>query len=359
MEDLLQLNDPFERDAGGRTSSRAITSVMQAWLTLAAGAIILAFAGLGLSARADTNGDAAFPAIQLGALGVATVAILAAFAVTLSSDAADARDVMRRGVIFTAVCTAIVSAGAASTMFIAVYDGGTSRGGVLASSTGGHSHGAGNAHDHGVHPTFTQFQTLPVDELVSMSPANTLAASDILPLRTELNTLYTFTRRVTTIDAALAAGYDPSSVDVDSMGAHYLNVDYLTDGVFDPARPEGLLFSAVEGGEPELVGVWFLQIPGSDGATETIPPAGFTGALDAWHGHEGICFVGLEAVAEGVTEQACAARNGLYLGDQRWMMHVWIAPEVTENPDGVFAYLNRDLAARQVASVPLGQGEIR
>jgi hypothetical protein len=141
------------------------------------------------------------------------------------------------------------------------------------------------------------------------------------------------------------------------MGAHYLNLEYLADGIFDPARPEGLLFSDIGGGQRELVGVWFLQLPGSDGATETRPPPGFSSDLDLWHGHEGICYVGTVAVAEGVSESTCKAREGLYIGDQRWMMHVWVSASV-ENPNGVFAYVNDALAVQQVSALPLGQGSI-
>jgi hypothetical protein len=32
------------------------------------------------------------------------------------------------------------------------------------------------------------------------------------------------------------------------------------------------------------------------------------------------------------------------------MMHVWVTPETTENPQGVFAYLNNDLFQKQQAA---------
>jgi hypothetical protein len=175
-------------------------------------------------------------------------------------------------------------------------------------------------------------------------------------LRAQLNSVVAHTAALNTVEKARAAGYDPASADALGMGAHYLNMSHLSDGIFDPARPEGLLFSRVDGGAPKLVGIWFLQLPGSGGATEESPPEGFASSLDLWHGHDGICYVGLEAVAEGVTEASCKERGGLYIGDQRWMLHVWVA-DGGDNPDGVFAYLNQDLASRQVEALPIGQGE--
>jgi hypothetical protein len=36
------------------------------------------------------------------------------------------------------------------------------------------------------------------------------------------------------------------------------------------------------------------------------------------------------------------------------MMHVWVAPETTENPDGIMAYLNSDLFEKQTAAKQTG-----
>jgi hypothetical protein len=213
-------------------------------------------------------------------------------------------------------------------------------------------------HDHGAHPTLAEFRTMSDAEFANLAPANTVRLSEVPLLRAQVEELASFTRDLTTVEAANAAGYEEASADVNGMGAHYLNMDYLTDGVFDPAKPEGLLFSDIGNGGPELVGVWFLQLPGSDGATPTTPPVGFASDLDLWHGHEGICYVGNESVAESVSETACAARDGLYIGDQRWMMHVWIASDTVPNADGFFAYINDELAEKQVASKVLGQGFI-
>ena len=41
--------------------------------------------------------------------------------------------------------------------------------------------------------------------------------------------------------------------------------------------------------------------------------------------------------------------GGNFTADLRWMMHVWVTPETTENADGFFAYLNSDLYEKQAA----------
>jgi hypothetical protein len=152
--------------------------------------------------------------------------------------------------------------------------------------------------------------------------------------------------RYRTTAFAEAAGYRLTTTDVDYMGLHYLNLDHVTDGVFDPARPEGLLFSRTVSAEPVLVGVWFLQAPGVGNVSRDVAPEGFAGALDYWHGHQNVC---LPFETEGVTEEHCAAQGGRFVSDTRWMMHAWVVPAAGDNPDGVFAYLNRALYAQQLA----------
>jgi hypothetical protein len=47
---------------------------------------------------------------------------------------------------------------------------------------------------------------------------------------------------------ALAAGYVRTTSDVPYMGEHYLNYNYVKSGIFDPAHPQGLLFSKIDSG---------------------------------------------------------------------------------------------------------------
>jgi hypothetical protein len=77
-------------------------------------------------------------------------------------------------------------------------------------------------------------------------------------------------------------------------------------------------------------------------------PEGSAGSLDYWHGHEGLRTTGAEQfIREDLSAEECAARGGRYTGDLRWMAHVWVLPEVANNQDGVFAYLNANLFALQ------------
>jgi hypothetical protein len=128
-----------------------------------------------------------------------------------------------------------------------------------------------------------------------------------------------------------------------------LNGQYLTDGVFDAGKPEGLLFSKLgdPDGEWTLVGVWYLLVPGQGGATADSPPEGFSGSLDLWHTHHGLCTRD-GVISEDNTAESCAADNGRFGGDLRWMMHAWVYPEAgVDNSEGVFVYLNSDLFEMQ------------
>jgi hypothetical protein len=196
-------------------------------------------------------------------------------------------------------------------------------------TTVGHSHGAAagpgaapaahvheaGAHDHGPHATYTDIMTMSDAEVLPRFPGGTVLAEELPVLRSELRSAAAAASAFTTIADAEAAGYRLTTTDVDSMGLHYLSIDRVTDGVFDPARPEGLLFSRIDGSEPTLVGVWYLQTPGVGNVSREVEPAGFAGRLDYWHGHRNVC---LPFETEGVTEASCTASGGRFVEDTRW-----------------------------------------
>lgn len=230
--------------------------------------------------------------------------------------------------------------------------------GALTQGSNGEANG--HQHDKGKQPTFTQVSTLSDAQLLPLFPANTVTEADLPTLKEQVEEVRAVAERLDTPEKAKAAGYVNTTSDVPYMGEHYLNFDYVKDGVFDPSRPEGLLFSKIDSGEEKLVGVWFLQIPGLGGVTRDTEPAGFASNLDLWHAHVGLCLVGTSSASEGETKDSCTAKGGNFTPDLRWMMHVWVTPETTENPDGMFAYLNSDLfnkqqAAAKQASNPTGQ----
>jgi hypothetical protein len=225
---------------------------------------------------------------------------------------------------------------------------------------GSNGEAGGHQHDHGKQPTFTQVSTMTDAQLLPLFPANTVSAADLPTLKQQVEQVRAVAERIDTPEKAKAAGYVNTTSDVPYMGEHYLNYDYVKDGKFDPSKPEGLLFSKIDSGEEKLVGVWFLQIPGIGGVTRDTEPAGFASNLDLWHAHTGLCLVGTKSASEGETKDSCTAKGGSFTPDLRWMMHVWVTPETTENPDGMFAYLNSDLfnkqqAAAKQASNPTGQ----
>ncbi|MEX2158522.1 MAG: hypothetical protein WEB04_03890 [Dehalococcoidia bacterium] len=207
----------------------------------------------------------------------------------------------------------------------------------------------GYAHDVGSHPTITQFLEMDNAEVLANVPGGTLLPNEVDTLRSQLQGAREFALAHNTPEKAIAAGFYNTTNDVPFMGAHFINSEYLTDGVFDAGKPEGLLFSKLGNpdGEWQMVGVWYLLLPGQGGATVDAPPAGFAGNLELWHAHYGLC-TRQGVISENNTAEGCAADNGNFIGDLRWMMHTWVYPETgVDNKDGVFTYLNNNLFDQQ------------
>jgi hypothetical protein len=219
----------------------------------------------------------------------------------------------------------------------------------------------GYAHDVGRHPAFNDFVSMEAATVLSNSPGGTLLPNEVELLQEQLTQARAFAEAYDTVEKAQAAGFNNTTNDVPFMGAHFLNMSYVLDGVFDPAKPEGLLFSKLGAGDDaewQLVGVWYLLFPGvNPGVTETIPPEGFAGNLDLWHEHEGLCTRD-GIISENNSRASCVTDSGNFIGDLRWMIHVWVWPETGDNPEGVFTYLNANLFEMQqqgnVQGEPLG-----
>ena len=219
----------------------------------------------------------------------------------------------------------------------------------------------GYAHDVGTHPAFNEFISMEAATVLSNSPGGSLLPNEVGLLQDQLTEARAFAEAHDTVEKAQAAGFNRTTQDVPFMGSHFLNMSYVMDGVFDPAKPEGLLFSQLGAGDDaewQLVGVWYLLFPGvNPDVTETIPPPGFAGNLDLWHEHEGLC-TRAGVISENNEQSSCLADSGNFIGDLRWMMHVWVWPETADNPEGVFTYLNANLFEMQsqgnVQGEPLG-----
>jgi hypothetical protein len=156
--------------------------------------------------------------------------------------------------------------------------------------------------------------------------------AEITELQQQLRAAGTVIPRVGTAADALAAGYIQVTPYVPGIGAHYLNLDLLQDGTFDPAAPEMLLYN---GNSPSsaLVGL-------SYGWLGDEPPEGFVGPNDQWHVHPQLCIVGTLVVGPDSTpEELCdsvGGRKGMGFDHPMWMGHLWQVPG-WESPWGMFS----------------------
>jgi hypothetical protein len=117
------------------------------------------------------------------------------------------------------------------------------------------------------------------------------------------------------------------------VGSHYINWPLL-DRPFSPDAPTMLLVDTTPGHIPRLAGFsYWVRSPQ--------PPQGFVGDADQWHNHRGLCFVDGVLAQEDVPRPADCAGTWLD-GADLWMLHAWVVPGY-ENPDGLFAPLNRKL----------------
>ena len=148
---------------------------------------------------------------------------------------------------------------------------------------------AGAGHAHGAHGT-----AVPVSEKA----------------RAQLEAARRATAALATPEAARAAGYQPMFGNVPLQGEHYVRADLVAGDRFDVEEPSILIFASV-GGTPTLVGVAYAY----QRAADAPPPAGFDGAADAWHGHEGLAWEKGKSIV---------------------MMHAWFV----EAPEGPFARYN-------------------
>lgn len=150
---------------------------------------------------------------------------------------------------------------------------------------------------------------------------------------------------LSTPEQAAGAGYSQSSSQVPGVGTHWIDWT-LVDQPFDPARPSMLLFDERLGQPSRLVGFsYWIRSPTA--------PDGFAGPNDAWHSHLGLCFIGGRIYLEGVPN-ALACPGQWLAGDDLWMLHAWVVPEVT-NPLGRFAPQNPALCPPKDATVPPAQ----
>ncbi|MBF6600694.1 MAG: hypothetical protein IVW36_09300 [Dehalococcoidia bacterium] len=374
------------------------------WFALVAGGMVLLLGGLGVDAYRHNHSSSdesllslANPGHLIAIVGVALASVSALMGLYVAAlrDAETRPALLRRGAAVSAALVALVAVGAVSVTYIAATGasisthnqnstsvvsstgGGTTsapdpeavgiaqglqQNGLL--STSGSGSGAApastpaasptmtmNMKDAGKQPTFTQIETMTDKQLLPLFPAGTMTLADIPKFRGQLEQARAAAQKYTGVAAAKAAGYVNTTSDVPYMGEHYINYDILRSGKFDPAKPTGLLYSKIgPNGAEELVGLWYLMLPGINGVTVTQQPVNtWAGNLAMWHGHPGLCLVGTKSASENETAESCTAKGGAFTADLKWMLHVWVAPG-QENANGVLSYLNADLFAKQQAA---------
>lgn len=104
--------------------------------------------------------------------------------------------------------------------------------------------------------------------------------STYLPAETiqELTLAKNATQRYRTLDSAVADGYTDINVVTQNMGFHYMKT-VLLDTVFEPEKPEILVYNRQHDGHVELVAVEYaVPIP----MMPNKEPKGFTGGADVW-----------------------------------------------------------------------------
>lgn len=104
--------------------------------------------------------------------------------------------------------------------------------------------------------------------------SNYLSAQTIQELTAAKNA----TQRYRSLDSAVADGYSDINVVTQNMGFHYLKSGLL-DTVFQPNKPELLVYNKQHDGQIELVAVEYaVPIP----LMPLKEPQGFTGGADVW-----------------------------------------------------------------------------
>jgi hypothetical protein len=139
-----------------------------------------------------------------------------------------------------------------------------------------------------------------------------------------------------TVADALAGGYRRLTAYLPCIGAHYVHNDRFTDGVFDPAAPEILIYDGTRP-DSEIVGLSYSV----DGRRA---PSGFAGRNDHWHTHSRFCLVdGVVFGNERTSRRECEARGGEVVPfDRVWMLHAWVVPG-WESSWGLFSSEHPDL----------------
>jgi glucose/arabinose dehydrogenase len=140
------------------------------------------------------------------------------------------------------------------------------------------------------------------------------------------------------INDAFADNFVQVTQFIPGMGRHLVRA-VAQDGVFLAGEAEALLYepdATVPGGWRLAGAMWMMpwqQVP--------LVPDGFTGNEDAWHYHNGLCFIGSTVIAQEITQAQCLAMGGnIWVDRTAWLLHLWA---YHPNPVGRFVEINDTL----------------
>jgi hypothetical protein len=247
--------------------------------------------------------------------------------------ASEGDSVLRRAVLPVGLAT--LAAGALTYAFTASFDD-------------GHSHAddaATTARDAELEGLSERDRALVGESRHDHATEIPLQQGDLELLMRQLASVRESTAAYQDLAAARRDGYVQVTQDIPLIGAHFINPEYVADGVFDPARPEMLIYTHRDG-DWLLYGASFITRLFVEG-DEPIPE-GFAGPLDVWHYHSNWCFT---IDGAWVTEDAdeCGALRGLFVPKMGYMMHVWFR----DNPTGVFAHSHPELKGSDALIIDL------
>jgi plastocyanin len=149
----------------------------------------------------------------------------------------------------------------------------------------------------------------------------------------QLDTVRDATAKYRDISVALAEGYLQTTEDVPNMGAHFIHPIRALDGLFDPAKPEILMYTGDDELGWRLVGTSFV-LPREQVGDQH--PQAFVGPLDNWHVHYELC-TGTSFRSRSATQAECRKDGGVWVPAYGWMIHAWVW---VDNPLGVFTMWN-------------------
>jgi hypothetical protein len=138
----------------------------------------------------------------------------------------------------------------------------------------------------------------------------TAAAKKMAGMDELLKSVRAATSRFNSTVQAIRAGYEPSDHCVPNMGYHWVNTS-LVDPVFDPLKPEAILYAKGPGGNLRMVGVEYIVIKSN------LPRPMF----------------GNHQFDDG----------GTPIPAPHWSLHVWL---YEENPNGMFVNYNPSITCQ-------------